>query len=63
MKRVVNAYTNTIHRGPAESPRKRTNCGALRHVPPQHVEVVDTDDESLGDATHCGRCFEGEGGY
>lgn len=63
MKRIVNEYTETIHRPPAEPRRNRTSCGALRHVPEQHVVIVDENDDSLAGASRCGRCFENAGGY
>lgn len=63
MKRIVNAYTETVHRLPADSPQNRASCGALRHVPAQRVTIVDENDDALAEATRCGRCFRGEGGY
>lgn len=63
MKRIVNAYTGTVHKPAVESRSQRTTCGALRHVPPTHVREVDLADDPLTDASRCGRCFEDEGGY
>lgn len=63
MKRIMNANTKTVHKPAVNTDRQQTCCGALRHVPSNHVREIDDEDDPLHDASRCGRCFDGEGGY
>ncbi|NHN46683.1 hypothetical protein G9464_03615 [Halostella sp. JP-L12] len=64
MARILNSHTETVHKYRGDDHRNRTECGALRHVAEEHVRRVDGDrGDAVAEASRCGRCFDGQGGY
>ncbi|MCU4742912.1 hypothetical protein OB955_18730 [Halobacteria archaeon AArc-m2/3/4] len=64
MDRILNVRTNTLHKPRTDTSEQRTECGALLHVPRDHVEEVSgADFETTAAVSQCGRCFEDGGGY
>lgn len=63
-KHLLNEHTGTVHKPRPEATNDEAVCGALRHVPREHVESIADDDVSVRHGIErCGRCFEGAGSY
>lgn len=66
MRLVLNETTKTAHRPAHSTDTKPADCGALRHVSDERIQLT-TDDalesELEAEIDRCGRCFDGCGGY
>ncbi len=64
MNHILNVRTNTLHKPRTDTSQPKTECGALTHVPQDHVEEVsEANFETTAAVSRCGRCFENGGGY
>jgi len=61
---VLNENTITVHKRQAGEAGVRTECGGARHVEREPLRCLSVERATDGaEASKCGRCFRGVGGY
>lgn len=64
MQGVLNEVTRTVHKHQMGASDFQTACGAIANVAHDNLRITPIDPEiDTTDASKCGRCFEGAGGY
>ncbi|AUX08041.1 hypothetical protein AArcSl_0388 [Halalkaliarchaeum desulfuricum] len=61
---LLNEVTHTVHKYERDKSDFQTECGIHHHL--SHDNLQPTSDDQLltaKNASKCGRCFDGEGGY
>ncbi|MFB6087813.1 MAG: hypothetical protein ABEJ85_04770, partial [Haloarculaceae archaeon] len=60
---VLNEVTNTVHKREPGGSEYETACGVTNHVTHDDLRGVRVERATGTDASKCGRCFRGAGGY
>ena len=61
---VLNTNTDTLHRPREDRGQRVTQCSALTHVSPEHVETgAGQSGPETDEVDRCGRCYRDASGY
>lgn len=64
MDGVLNETTKTVHKHEIGKPNLQTMCGLTYHVAREQLRRTSVESATTEfNATKCGRCFDGAGGY
>jgi len=64
MHGILNEVTNTVHKRETGQSDFQSACGATAQLSHDKLRVTAVKPDRDGaDATRCGRCFDGAGGY